>query len=280
MTAERPGHATPIVFELCAETLEAVAAAAAGGAQRVELCTALDVGGLTPSTDLVKRAIARTPLPVHILLRPTAATFQYSPEIFAALRHSLLLLRDKGVAGFVLGILTSHGHIDVEHTRALVELASPLPVTFHRAFDEITDLLQALEDVIATGCTRLLTSGGRPDVLSGAHVLARLVRQAGPRIDIAVGGGLRLANASIVAELTGASHFHASLREDESAGDQPGYSLVQRLRRMVDTLYTADSSAQRSSATESSAAESHTASSPPYTTAGTGTELSGSRSGR
>lgn len=217
-----------IVFELCAETCDACCVAKVAGVHRIELCADLDVGGLTPSPALVAAAVKESGLPVHVLLRPTAATLQYSPVIFAAIARSMEEARQAGAAGFVLGLLDAGNRVDREHTTALVEQAAGLPVTFHRAFDMTPDLRQALEDVIATGCTRVLTSGGEADVLRGIPALARLVDQAGARIEVAVGGGLSLENVTRVVQQTGGQHFHASLRSP--AGMQ---QLPARLSEML-----------------------------------------------
>jgi copper homeostasis protein len=201
-----------IVFELCAESVEACLAAHDGGAHRIELCTALSEGGLTPSHGLIRAAIAGSGLPVHVLLRPRSGDFLYTPAEFEVMRDDLKYARALGASGAVVGFLHADGNVDVERTREFVALAGPLEVTFHRAFDYAASHEQALEDVIATGCRRVLTSGGERDVVRGAKALALLVKQAAGRIDIAVGGGLRLNNAAGVARVTGAQHFHGSLR--------------------------------------------------------------------
>ncbi len=242
----------PFIFELCAETHHAAGAARAGGAHRIELCTDLAVGGLTPPPSLVEAAVASSGLPVHVLLRPTAATFCYSPEVFAAIAQAMGEARRAGAAGFVLGLLGDDRRVDREHTRALVELAGDLPVTFHRAFDTTPDLDEALEDVIATGCARLLTSGGADDVLAGASALARLVARAGTRIEIAVGGGLTLENAAGIVHRTGSHHFHASLRSTGvGAGNlaSPG-TLEARIAAMIAILSEASQPAGSTSRAE------------------------------
>ncbi|MES2390492.1 MAG: copper homeostasis protein CutC, partial [Acidobacteriota bacterium] len=145
------------------------------------------------------------------------------------------MARGLGAAGVVLGVLLADGNVDVERTRELVEQARPMEVTFHRAFDELGDLEAGLEDVIAAGCERLLTSGGAPDVLQGAEELARLVKQADGRIAIAAGGGLRLANAREVARVSGAPQFHGSLMAQEDGPESLGerVRLVMRLLRGI-----------------------------------------------
>ena len=228
----------PFTFELCAETLEACRVARAGGAHRIELCTDLQVGGLTPAVSLLVAAVQSSGLPVHVLLRPTAESFFYSPEVYAEISSSMEEAKRAGAAGFVLGLLQPNGTVDREHTRTLVQQAAPLPVTFHRAFDATPDLAAALEDVIATGCTRVLTSGGADEVVGGATALARLVAQAGSRdgtsrIQVAVGGGLTLENAAELVQRTGAQHYHASLRATPANGLA---SLQERLEAMVGIL--------------------------------------------
>ena len=229
----------PIVFELCAETLDACIAARKGGADRIELCTALDVGGLTPDHELVAEAVHRSGLPVHVMLRPHADGFHYSAADFDSICEELHHARRLGVSGVVFGILHADGTVDVERTRTLVDLAGPLETTFHRAFDTTPDLAQALEDVISTGCDRLLTSGGAPDVLTGADALARLVTQAADRIQIAAGGGLRLGNAQAVARITQTRHFHGSLQKPATS---PGLRLpisVEDIRKITRILQEA-----------------------------------------
>lgn len=201
-----------IVFELCAENIEACLAAHAGGADRIELCCALGEGGLTPSHGLIRQAVKKSGLPVHVLLRPRSGDFIYTAGELDVIREDLRHARSVGASGIVVGLMRADGSVEVERMCELVEMAHPLEVTFHRAFDHSTSQEQALEDVIATGCRRVLTSGGQRNVMRGAESLARLVKQAAGRIEIAVGGGLRLGNATAVARTTGAQHFHASMR--------------------------------------------------------------------
>jgi copper homeostasis protein len=200
-----------ITFELCAESLQACLAAGEGGAARIELCSALSEDGLTPSHALIRAAVERSGLPVYVLLRPRAGGFVYSPDEFALIREDLLHARSLGASGFVVGVLHPDATIDIERTYELVELAAPLEVTFHRAFDLTPSLDDALEDVVATGCRRILTSGGERDVVAGAANLHRLVQLAADRIAIAAGGGLRIENAAAVARQSRAHHFHGSL---------------------------------------------------------------------
>jgi copper homeostasis protein len=191
-------------------------AAREGGADRIELCCALIEGGLTPSHALISAAVAQSGLPIYTILRPRGEDFVYSDAEFALMQEDLEHARSLGVSGFVAGVLRPDGTVDGNRMRLLVEQATPLEVTFHRAFDAAANLEHALEDVIATGCRRLLTSGGAENVYIGAERLRLLGVQADERIAIAVGGGLRLETAAEVARVTGASQFHGSVRHLES----------------------------------------------------------------
>lgn len=216
-----------VVFEVCAEDLVSCVAAREGGADRIELCCALIEGGLTPSHALINAAVAQSGgLPVYTILRPRGGDFVYSDHEFALMQEDLEHARSLGVSGFVAGVLRPDGTVDRHRMRLLVEQATPLEVTFHRAFDAATNLEYALEDVIATGCRRLLTSGGADNVVSGAEMIRRLGVQAAERIEIAVGGGLRLETAAEVARITGASQFHGSVRQLEFPPEVVSKDLV------------------------------------------------------
>jgi copper homeostasis protein len=244
-----------IVFELCAEGIDACLVARDGGASRIELCSALSEGGLTPSHGVIREAVVRSGLPVHVLLRPRGGDFVYTDAELDVMCEDLVHLRLLGASGVVLGVLCGDGTVDVERTRQLVELAGPLEVTFNRAFDHTASLERALEDVIATGCRRVLTSGGERDVVSGGRLLARLIEQAAGRIEIAVGGGLRVKNAAAVARITGARHFHGSIRRivagprrhdgqdllDDADSSAPSRFVVERddVRAMIENLTNA-----------------------------------------
>jgi copper homeostasis protein len=231
-----------IVFELCAESVDACLAADAGGAHRIELCTALSEGGLTPSHGLLREAVQKSGLPVHVLIRPRGGDFVYTPAEMDVIREDLKYSRSLGASGVVLGLLHSDGNVDLEQTCRLVEMAAPLEVTFNRAFDYTVSQERALEDVIAAGCGRVLTSGGEPDVVRGAESLARLVNQAAGRINVAVGGGLRLYNAAAVARATGAQHFHGSLRSQVASPMlHRGPGMLEDEGPSTDTRYVVDS---------------------------------------
>jgi copper homeostasis protein len=230
-----------MTFELCAETIDACLAAKEGGADRIELCSGLSEGGLTPSHGLVSAAIERSGLPVHVLIRPRGGGFFYSEPEVALMREDILHCQLLGAAGVVLGMLREDRTVDIEGTRALVQLAHPMEVTFHRAFDATPFIPRALEDVITAGAHRVLTSGGQRDVVAGAAALSALVLQANHRIDVAIGGGLRLQNAASLAQLTGATHFHGSLRRNLGNNDPTTESIDQLSPTSVDSVVDVES---------------------------------------
>jgi len=205
-------------FELCADSLDAALAGEAGGADRIELCEQLAIGGVTPSATLLARVLEAVSIPVHVLIRPRGGDFIYSDGEFARMRQQIEQARQAGAAGVVLGVLLPDGNVDVERTRELVELARPMNTTFHRAFDETPDLAQALEDVIRTGADTLLTSGGAANVLEGAAQIGRTQEQAGGRLEVMAGGGLKLATLREVVRRSGVHRLHGSLSRPGAGG--------------------------------------------------------------
>jgi copper homeostasis protein len=199
-------------LEICVDSVESAGAAEAGGAQRVELCSALIEGGLTPSLGLVRAVRLRVDIGVHLMVRPRGGDFFYSEDEIAIMREDIALAAQSGVEGVVFGLLTRQGEIDVERTRRLVELARPMEVTFHRAIDMTRDVVRSLEDVIATGADRVLTSGGAQTAMQGADRICTMVSVAGDRIAVMAGGGIRTENVSQIARATGATEFHSSVR--------------------------------------------------------------------
>jgi copper homeostasis protein len=199
------------VLEISVETADAALAAERGGADRIELCSNLSAGGGAPSAELMIAVRGQIRIPTFAMIRPRAGDFVYCAEEVTAMKKEIDSAKKLGMNGVVLGILDSNHHIDIARTRELVRLARPLPTTFHRAFDESDDLLQALEDVIQTGAARILTSGGTPTALEGGAALARLVAAAGSRILIVPGAGINASNLTEIAEQTHALEFHSGL---------------------------------------------------------------------
>ncbi len=200
-----------LLLEITVESLDSALAAERGGADRIELCSDLNHGGLTPSVTTMRKLHEELEIPVFAIIRPRAGDFVYSERDFSAMKREISTARDLGMEGVVLGILRSDHSVDVERTEELVQWARPLDVTFHRAFDGTPDVLAALEDVITTGATRILTAGSFANAPQGAETLRKLVTAAGSRIVIMPGGGLDAANLAKVVTDTQASEFHSGL---------------------------------------------------------------------
>lgn len=228
-----------VLFELCSQSLDAAVAGQAGGADQIELCSNLAGGGVTPNRDLTASVLDALSIPVHILIRPRTGSFVFSTDEFDEMRRQICEVKRAGASGVALGALLPNGQVDTERCRALVELARPMAVTFHRAFDETSDLSTALESVISTGADNLLTSGGATDVLSGAERIAALQQQAAGRIAIVAGGGLRLENVVDVARRSGVFSLHGSLTRKDGHAPHNGSknSLEADVRRAVELLH-------------------------------------------
>lgn len=217
-----------MLLEVCVDSVESAIAAEQGGAKRVELCADLIEGGITPSAGLIATVRRNISIGLNVMIRPRGGDFCYSGLEFEVMVEEIQQARGLGANGIVLGLLRVDGHIDIDRTRKLVDLASPLPVTFHRAIDMTPDLDAALEDVIQTGAARILTSGGVPTVPEAIDVITRLVEAAGKRIVIMPGSGLRAENIAAIARATNAQEFHGSARTAFSSPMQfrkPGMAM-------------------------------------------------------
>ena len=199
-------------LEIAANSLASALAAEAGGADRIELCAALELGGLTPSPAQIALVRERLGIPVYVLIRPRAGDFVYSEDEHRTMLADIAHCAAAGCDGVVLGALTAEGEVDLARCRELVAAAGAMGTTFHRAIDVCRDPSRALGDVVALGCERVLSSGAAPDALQGAAVLRQLVEQAGDRLTVMPGAGIDAGNIAALQRLTGAREFHASAK--------------------------------------------------------------------
>lgn len=202
----------PVLLEVCVDSIESALAAERGGAHRVELCSSLFEGGVTPSMGLIAIAREMLSIGIHVLVRPRSGDFYYSDEEVRVMQLDISSFKKLGVDGVVLGILGPDGRVDVDRTRQLVDLASPMKVTFSRAFDMSCDLFQSLQDLQAAGVHSVLTSGGKQTAVEGADALRRLVEAGEDRISIMAGGGIEASNVADLIERTCVQGVHASLK--------------------------------------------------------------------
>lgn len=203
-----------VLFEICVDSVEGVAAAARAGAHRVELCAALIEGGITPSIGTIEAACRTATIPVNVIIRPRGGDFLHSEQELAVMERDIAAAKQAGAAGIVFGVLTADGAIDVAATRRLLAAARPLPVTFHRAFDMCADPVAALEVLIGLGVERVLTSGQEPTALEGSALIAALVRQAAGRIIVMPGVVTARTIGRVLAE-TGATEVHFAALEEQ-----------------------------------------------------------------
>jgi copper homeostasis protein len=195
-------------LEICSGSLESAVNAQLAGADRVELCDNLPEGGTTPSFGSIVSARENLTIGLHVIIRPRGGDFLYSDPEFDIMRRDVELCGEYGIDGIVTGLLRKDGSIDTERTAKLIELAYPMSVTFHRAFDMCDDPYKGIEDIISTGAARILTSGQKNSVPEGADLIHELIKKAGTRIIIMPGSGLDEMNIAEIAKATGATEFH------------------------------------------------------------------------
>lgn len=200
------------IIEIATADFITTKAAVEGGADRIELCAALSDGGTTPSYGTILQCREAFDVDLYPIIRPRSGDFFYTEEEYQIIFKEVKLCKELGCDGVVIGLLNADGTIDIKRTEALIQAAYPLEVTFHRAFDRCKDPFKALEQLIAIGCQRILTSGQQPTVMEGLDNLVQLVKAANERIIIMPGSGLRKDNIKLLAEKTGAIEFHSSLR--------------------------------------------------------------------
>ena len=212
-----------MLLEICASSFQSALNAQQAGAHRIELCTELGVGGLTPSYGLLRRVMEELTIPVNVLIRPRSGDFTYSAKELAIMKEDIQLCKELGCAGVVVGILKKDLTIDEEKTKELLGLARPLSVTFHRAFDWTTDPSLALDQLVEIGVDRILSSGQATSAPSGIELLKKLQTQADHRLEILPGGGINEKNiAKFKAAGFPAVHTSASeISDGEGVGTIP-----------------------------------------------------------
>lgn len=199
-------------LEICVDSVESATIAEAAGAGRIELCSSLAEGGITPSAGLIEAVRNNITIDLNVIIRPRGGDFLYSDTEFSVMRRDIERAGEAGADGIVTGILNRDGSVDIDRTALLVEYASPMRVTFHRAFDMCRDAGKALDDIIATGASRILTSGQARTAIEGARAIKGLVASAGDRISVMPGGGIDEYNIALLATTTGAREYHLTGR--------------------------------------------------------------------
>jgi copper homeostasis protein len=201
-----------IEVEICCNSIASAVAAKDGCATRIELCRDLECGGLTPTDEAIAYCARHLGLRTHVLIRPRPGNFCYTEHEQSEIIASIKRCKELGAAAVVIGFLTNEGRIDVEVTRRMAQLASPMEVTFHRAFDEaLQDPIEALWDVAAARCHRLLTSGQKATAIEGAEVIKQLVGVTG--VEILAGSGITPANVRQLVQATGVHEVHGSCKK-------------------------------------------------------------------
>lgn len=238
-------------FEICANGVESCLAAQAGGADRVELCAGIPEGGTTPSYGEINQArtllhaTTQSPSPLlHVIIRPRGGDFVYSPLEAERMLTDIRVARELGADGVVFGCLTPDGDVDIPLCQRLMEASEGMSVTFHRAFDRCRHPQQALEDIIALGSQRILTSGQAPTAVGGIPLLRELHAQANGRIILLAGCGVNEQNIAHIYQETGIREYHFSARETISADAAFGslqLTTEQRVRATIEALMNIES---------------------------------------
>ena len=234
------------IIEICLESVESVIAAEKGGADRVELCSDLFEGGLTPTIGTVKTALKKSNIKINAMIRPRGGDFCYSDEEFEVMKEDIKAFKETGINGIVFGILTPEGDIDVKRSKEIIELARPLAVTFHRAFDMTRDPYKSLEELIELGVDRVLTSGQEATVPEGADLLEELVQIAGDRIIVMPGCGITERNFPKIRDKIKAKEYHIYLPYETASKMKfhPGHIYMGGLLRQSEFTITHTSSSR------------------------------------
>ncbi|HEY4734907.1 MAG: copper homeostasis protein CutC [Gemmatimonadaceae bacterium] len=221
------------LVESAVDTLESALRAERAGARRIELCASLNDGGTTPSAGLIEIVTERCRLPIFVMIRPRGGGFVYTAAERDVMLRDVEIARSLGAHGVVFGALADNGKIDGTRTRQLVRVAEDLPVTFHRAFDQVTNSRDALAELIDLGVARVLTAGGANTALEGASRIGALVDQAEGRLRVMAGGGVRESNVQEIISRTGVDEVHARITS-VSSGGEGGHGSVKFRTQMPD----------------------------------------------
>ncbi|MBF8248810.1 MAG: hypothetical protein HW374_1610 [Bacteroidetes bacterium] len=223
-------------LEVAIDSIDGLNAAERGGADRIELCAQLHEGGVSPSDYLLSMAVAKTNLPIRVMVRPRGGSFIYTNEEFQIMKREILRSKKVGIEGVVFGLLLNEHEIDVDRTRVLVDLANPIKSTFHRAFDSLKNPLEVIDQVISTGVDTLLTSGGTQSAEQSVEAIAKLVEKSNGRISILAGGGVRGSNVARIVRTTGVRSVHvgAGLTVSQQIGEIE--ERVRSVRQELDLL--------------------------------------------
>lgn len=198
------------LLEIAAFTPNSAIIAAENGADRIELCSGFAEGGISPSIGTISLVREMIPFPINILVRPRVGDFVYNKIELLSIEREINTCKQLGVNGIVVGVLTERGQVNVSAMKRIIEIASPLSVTFHRAFDQCRNPLEEIEKIIDCGAARILTSGCKPTVWEGIKLLEKLVKIANDRIIILPGGGINANNAKQIVDILGINEIHLS----------------------------------------------------------------------
>lgn len=244
-----------MILEVCVDSYTSMITAKKAGADRIELCSALNIGGLTPSYGLMKKAKDLKDIEVFVMIRPRSGDFLYDDNEFETMKDDIILAKEMGFQGVVTGILLSNGNIDIDRMKELVKTAHPLKVVLHRAFDDAKDPIEDIPKLIEMGICRILTSGQRKNALEGANYIGQLQKNFGDYITIMPGCGVNANNLEELYKLTRCTHFHLSGKvnvgskmkyrqctktmntpNSEFIVERADYNLIKRAREVLDTI--------------------------------------------
>lgn len=217
-------------LEIACFNLESALTAAQAGADRIELCENRELGGITPRFELFISLKEQVEIPLYVMIRPRGGNFTYSQVELDKLKHDLLEFKKLGASGFVFGILTEKGEVDLVENKTLVDLAQPLPCTFHKAFDELLDQEKGLNTCISCGFENILTSGGKATAREGLSNLLALKKQANKHINILPGGGIRSSNIIEINTLLQSNFYHSAGIEE---GEHASFNEIQKLKQRI-----------------------------------------------